>query len=114
MQLADFDLFRRCPKEIIPWVFALDLVYYSRWLSVFLHDLEKLEDTNKNIFQSFMEGRFVFNKSGKPFSCIAEDQAHEQNNKRIKGDGDAVGIPNSEEALFKWAIWVPVLAKTLE
>ena len=61
-----------------------------------------------------MEGRFVFNKSGKPFSCIAEDQAHEQNNKRIKGVGDAVGILNSEEALLKWAIRGPVLAKTLE
>ena len=51
-----------------------------------------------------MEGRFVVNKTGKPFSCIAEDQAHEQNNKRIKGDGGTVGILDSEEALLKCAI----------
>ena len=87
LRSADFDLFRRCLKEIIPWMFALDHVHYSRWLSVFLHDLERLENTNENIFQNFMEGRFVVNKSGKPFSCTAEDQAHEQNNKCIKGDG---------------------------
>ena len=104
LRSADFDSFRRCLKEIIPWMFAMDHVHYSRWLSVFLHDLERLDDTNENIFQNFMEGRFVVNKTGKPFSCIAEDQAHEQNNKRIKGDGVTVGILDSEEALLKCAI----------
>ena len=61
-----------------------------------------------------MEGRFVVNKSGKPFSCIAEDQAHEQTNKHIKGDWGAVGILDNEEALLKWATSGPVLAKILE
>ena len=111
---ADFDLFRRCLKEIIPWMFALDHAHYSMPLSVFHHDLERLGDTNEKIFQNFMEGRFVVNKSGKAFSCIAEDQAHKQNNKRIEGDGDAVGILYSEEALLKWAISGPPLAKILE
>ena len=83
---------------------ALDHIHYSRWLSVFLHDLERLDDTDENIFQNFMEARFVVNKTGKPFSCIAEDKAQEQNNKRIKEDGGTVGILDSEEALLKWAI----------
>ena len=90
---------------------ALNHVHYSRWLSIFLHDLERLEDTNENISQNFMEGRFVVNKSGKTTSCIAEDQAHEQNKKRIKGDRGAVGTLDSEKALLKWAISGPVLAK---
>ena len=64
---------------------ALDHVHYSRWLWVFLHALERLEDTNENIFQNFMEGRFVVNKSGRPFSCIAEGKAHEQNKWAISG-----------------------------
>ena len=87
-------------------MFALNHVHYSSWLSVFLHDLERLEDTNENISQNFMEGRFVVKTS-----CIAEDQAHEQNKKRIKGDGGAVGTLDSEKALLKWAISGPVLAK---
>ena len=61
-----------------------------------------------------MEGCFVVNKSGKPFSCIAEDQAHRQNNKRIKGDGGAVEILDSEEALLKLPVSGLVLAKILE
>ena len=48
-----------------------------------------------------MEGGFVVNKSGNPFSCKAEDQTNKQNNKRIKGDGGAFGILDSEEALLK-------------
>ena len=111
---ADFDLFRRCLKQIIPCMFVLDHAHYSRWLSVFLHDLERLEDTDESIFQNFMEGHFVVNKSGKPFSCIAEDQAHKQNNKSIRGDGGAVEIFDSEEALLNLVISGPVLAKILE
>ena len=111
---ADFDLFRRYLKQIIPWMFILDHAHYSRWLSVFVHDLQRLEDTDKNILQNFMEGCFVVNESGKPFSCKAKDQAHKQNNKRIKGDGGAVEILDSEEALLKLAINGPVLAKILE
>ena len=95
-------------------MFALDHFHYSRWLSVFLHDPERLEDTDENIFQNFIEGCFVVNKSGKPFSCIAEDQAHKQNNKRIKGDGGAVEIFDSEEALLQLPISGPVLAKIVE
>ena len=87
-------------------MFALNHVHYSSWLSVFLHDLERLEETNENISQNFMEGRFVVKTS-----CIAEDQAHEQNKKRIKGDGGAVGTLDSEKALLKWAISGLVLAK---
>ena len=95
-------------------MFVLDHVYCSRWLSVFLHDLVMLEDTDEKIFQNFMEGCFVVNKSGKPFSCIAEDQAQKQNIKRIKGDGGAVEIIDSEDALLKLPISGPVLAKILE
>ena len=36
---ANFDLFVRCIKDILPWSFALDHVHYSRWVSVFLYDL---------------------------------------------------------------------------
>ena len=61
-----------------------------------------------------MERHFVVTKSGKPFSCIAEDQVHKQNNKCVKGDGGAVEILNSEEALLKWAMSGPVLANILE
>ena len=36
------------------------------------------------------------------FSCISDDQAHEQNNKLIQFDGGAVGILHNVESLLKW------------
>ena len=35
---------------------------------------------------------------------MAEDQAHEQNNKDVKTDGGAVGILDNESSLMKWMI----------
>ena len=68
-------------------MFALDHVHYSRWLSVFLHNIEMLEDTNKNVFQNFMEGCFVVTKSGKLFSCTAEGKGHEETTKVLNEMG---------------------------
>ena len=39
LRQADFDLFVRSLRDIIPWMFALDHVHYARWLPVFLEDL---------------------------------------------------------------------------
>ena len=38
-------------------------------------------------------------KTMRPFSSIAIDQAHEQNNKVVKGDGGAAGFLQNPKAL---------------
>jgi hypothetical protein len=38
------------------------------------------------------------------FSSIALDQAHEQNNASVKGDGGAAGLFHSSESLLKWMV----------
>ena len=45
---------------------------------------------------------FTVHKSNHAFSAIALDQAHEQNNAIVKGDGGAVGLFQNEDALTKW------------
>ena len=39
-----------CLKEAVPLCFALDHIHYSRWLSVFIHDLELLCVENPDMF----------------------------------------------------------------
>lgn len=39
-----------------------------------------------------MKGKFTVKKTKHAFSAIALDQAHEQNNAFVKGDGRAVGL----------------------
>ena len=87
-------------------MFALDHVHYSRWLPVFLHNIERLEDTNKNIFQNFMEGRFVVTKSGKLFSCIAEGEAHEETTEVLTEMGMLLEFSTMKK-LF-WNAWLVV------
>ena len=43
-------------------------------------------------------------KSQRPFSCIALDQAHEQNNELIKGDGGMVGLTQNPSGLRRWML----------
>jgi hypothetical protein len=45
---------------------------------------------------------------------MAEDQAHEQNNKDVKTDGGAVGIFDNESSLMKWMIGGPEIARILK
>ena len=111
---ANFHLFVCCLKEMLPWMFALDHVHYSRWMSVFIHDLEMLPVKHSNVFNNFMKGHFTVSKSDRMFSGMAEDQAHEQNNKLVKIDGGAIGILSNENALLKWATSGPQIAKLIQ
>jgi len=59
------------------------------------------------VAKEFHDGNFVVRKTGRVFSIIAIDQAHEQNNALIKGDGGAIGLTNNLSALQCWMIVGP-------
>ena len=50
----------------------------------------------------------------RPFSAIAIDHTHEQNNKIVKGDGGAVGLLQNPRALLRWMVAGPELARVIE
>ena len=52
-------------------------------------------------------------KTKRPFSSIAIDQAYEQNNKVVKGDGGAVGFLQNPKALLRWMVAGPELARVI-
>ena len=47
------------------------------------------------------------------FSGIATDQAHEQNNASVKGDGGAVGLTENPAALRRWKVSGPEMARLI-
>ena len=69
---------------MLPMFFALDHFHYARWLPVFIDDLEALTVENPILFKEFQDGKFVVKSSIAPYSKIALDQKHEENNKTIK------------------------------
>lgn len=78
--------------QIIPWMFALDHTNYARWLPIHLRDICAIPEKHPAVFQEFHNGKFVVHKTKRKFSSIDLDQAHEQVNASVKGDGGAVGL----------------------
>ena len=68
----------------------------------------------ESIKAKFDHGLWTVTKTAKKFSSIAIDQSHEQLNKLIKGNGGAIGLTHSEEALTKWLTAAPVLSQMLQ
>ena len=104
---GNFDLYREALSELIPYFFANNNVNYARWLPVHFRDMMSLEKQHQEVAREFHKGNFVVHKSRRDFSAMAIDQAHEQNNAAIKGDGGAIGLTEDPGALRRWMVAGP-------
>ena len=93
--------------ELVPWFFALDHTNYARWIPVHLRDMSELPTKHPDVAREFEAGNFTIRKTKRAFSAIAIDQAHEQNNAYIKGDGGVVGLTDNPSALRRWMVAGP-------
>ena len=110
----NFELYVLSIAKILPWLFALDHYHYARWLSIHLHDMQRLEQTDPQIHHEFcMKGNFVVSRRKKSFSSMGIDQRHEQLNKNLKGDGGMIGLTEDEEKLRRWMICTPETARAV-
>ncbi|KAG1672961.1 hypothetical protein GQR58_015733 [Nymphon striatum] len=100
--------------ELACWLHAMDHMNYARWIPVHLKDMAELPERHPEVARKFREGSFMVQKTKKIFSSIAIDQAHEQNNACIKGDGGAVGLTDNPAALRRWMIAGPEVARVIE
>lgn len=87
---GDFELYLTALKKIVPWFFALNRTHYARWIPVHIRDLINMETLHPSLYEEFKAGRFVARLSTRDFSAVALDQAHEQQNAKLKGDGGAL------------------------
>ena len=56
---ANLMLFIAVLQKLAPYFFATDHTSYTRWLSVFIHELETLPVTNLNLYRLFRAGTFA-------------------------------------------------------
>ncbi len=108
---VDFEMFVDALDLFAPWMFAMYHTKYARLPPVFIQSLYKLPQEHPEIYEHFLKGRFTVQKTMREFSRISDDQAHEQNNKIIKGSGGAMGIFDSRISLAKWMISGPEIAR---
>lgn len=108
---ADFKLYVDTLTQMMPWMFALDQTNYCRWLPVHIRDMQELPTKHPDVYEKFTNGFFVVHKTQKRFSAMALDQAHEQENAVVKGEGGAVGLTENPGALKRWMISGPEIAR---
>ena len=111
---ADFSLYLKAIRELLPWMFALDSHNYARWLSVHYQDMCELPVKHPNACAEFRNGSFVVHKTKRLFSSIALDHAHEQVNAIVKGEGGAVGLTENPASLRRRMVAGPELARMVE
>lgn len=70
----------------------------------------KCPDVNKQ----FKRGAFTSNKTGHTFSGIGLDQAHEQVDACVKGDGGTVGLTENQGALRRWMVAGPEILRIIK
>ena len=92
-------------EELTSLFFALDHVNYSRWMPVHIRDMKSLPATVRDEFEK--DGHWVLSKTMNTFSAIPFDQAHEQENKIVKGSGGAVGLTENPVAFRRWMLSGP-------
>ena len=109
-----FQMYIEACSALAPWFFALNHTNYARWLPVHIRDMVSLEKEIPSLAAEFQSGHFVVQKSHRAFSSIAIDQAHEQNNKIIKGDGGAVGLTENPSQLLRWMVSGPEVARVID
>ena len=89
----------------------MDHFHYARWLYVHVRDLMQLEGECPTVWNEFLKGHFVSQKTLHKFSMMAHDQIHEQLNALVKGDGRIIGITENESAMQHWMISGPDMAR---
>ena len=72
-----FDMHVESLREIITLMFALDHYHYARWMSFHVKDLLALNVTCPAVYDEFVKGSFVTQKSQHKFSALAHDQVYE-------------------------------------
>ena len=111
LRRADFGMYVDAVWKMLPWFFALNHPNYARWLITHVRDMRALGDQAPSVAQTFNQGLFAVSKTLRRFSAIAIDQAHEQNNAMVKGDGGAVGLTENPNALHRWMLSGPEMAR---
>ena len=72
-----------------------------------------LATKHASLYRQFLAGNFTVKKTAHAFSAMAIDQAHEQNNAFVKGDGGAVGLTENRAALHRWMVSGPEMARVI-
>lgn len=100
---GDWPLHLSTTAGMTPHYFSMDRPNYSRWLPVYLADMNQLAKTHPDVHHEFMSGNHAISRSTQPFAQVWTDMALEQSiNRDCKTSGGIIGISKRPGALERW------------
>lgn len=99
-------------KQVVSWMFPLDLPIYARWLSFHYRDMSELATKHPQVNTQSSNGCFVVYYRKRLFSSIVLDHGHGEVNVEVKGvDRSAVGLPENPAAFRRLMVAGPEKAQ---
>ena len=96
-------------EELALLFFALDHVNYARWLPVHIRDMKSLPRPIKEELE--IQGNWVISKTAISFFGVPFVQAHEQENRNVKGSGGCIVLTENPVAFRRWMLSGPELSR---
>ena len=98
----------------LKYSFSRDLQWYARLNTVYHGKMRSLEESDPDVWENFMSGDFVVQKSDIPFTSLFTDQALEQEIKILKRHGGIKGVTQDENVLDRLVATMPVLSRIVK
>ena len=111
---GDFLLYIQLCDELCAWFFVLNHTSYARWLPIQVRDMVELAVKHPAVYEEYLKGNFVVQKSCRKFSLIAKDQSHEQMNKVLQQNGGASDLYDDTEAISLYMLAGPDCVRMIE
>ena len=86
---VSWEVHLQSTAEMAPHFFSMDRTNYSRWLPIYLEDMQLLGKTASGVHDEFIKGNKGVSRPSQSFNQIWTDMAHEQSinrDSKIKGE----------------------------
>jgi hypothetical protein len=112
VRTGDWNLHLLSTKVFVKYYFAHSKLNYARMIPVYLADMERLRQSDPDIYGEFLTGNWVVNKNKHvPFCAVGADHGLEHINRSMKVTGGLVGITLNPSARTKFFLISPELAR---
>jgi hypothetical protein len=103
---GDWALHMKTTAETMPWFFAYNHTNYSRYMSIYLHEMQNLPSSHPKIHEYLSQGDFVVQlQESHPFSQVACDLSIEVTiNRDSKTKGGLIGFSQNPAGVQRWTL----------
>jgi len=100
---GNWELHLTTVKEIMPMFAIFDHTNYLRWCSLYLEDIQTLNETAPDVYREFLKGNFSVKRKPGKFNSVGTDMCLEQTiNRSSKGKGGVVGETRKKSFFTMW------------